>query len=65
MRPEILNEGLITEIDFKNIASKVWNWFKKKINALWEWFVKRIKTLRDKIVKLLDNNSISDILESF
>ena len=60
-----LNEGVITEIDFKNIASKVWNWFKKKMKDLWNWFVEKIKALRDKIVELLNTSPINDILESF
>jgi hypothetical protein len=60
-----LNEGLITEIDFKGIASKVWNWLKNKFTELWNWFVEKIKAFRDKIKELLDNSPINDVLESF
>ena len=60
-----LNEGLITEVDFKGIASKVWNWLKKKFTELWSWFVEKIKAFRDKIVELLNNSPINDILDSF
>ena len=60
-----LNEGLITEIDFKAIASKVWNWFKDKIKSLWNWFVEKIKALRAQIVELLNKSPIQDILADF
>ena len=37
-----LNEGVISEFDFKGMVSKAWNWLKSKLQDLWNWF-KNIK----------------------
>ena len=60
-----LNEGVISEFDFKGMISKVWNWLKEKLSSLWESFKKMIQSLFDKIKDLINNYSIGDILQDF
>ena len=60
-----LNEGLITEFDFKGMVSKVWNRLKEKLNSLWDSFKKMIQSLFDKVKDLIKNYSLGDILQDF
>jgi len=60
-----LNEGLISEFDFKGIVSKVWNWLKDKLKSLWDNFKKMIQAFAVKIKDLINNYSMGDILQDF
>ena len=60
-----LNEGVISEFDFKGMVSKAWNWLKSKLQDLWNWFKNMINDLAQKIKDLINNYSIGDILQDF
>ena len=60
-----LNEGVISEFDFKGMVSKAWNWLKSKLQDLWNWFKNMINDLAKKIKDLINNYSIGDILQDF
>ena len=60
-----LDEGVISEFDFKGMISKVWNWLKDKLKSLWNWFKEKIESLATQIRDLINNYSIGDVLHDF
>ena len=53
---KMLSEGTLSEINFKKIIGKAWEFFKSKVANLWNWFAKRIAAIRDHVVKLITGN---------
>ena len=60
----LLTEGTITEVSFKNVVSKAWNWFKEKITQLWNWFSERVKKIVNTVIETI-NQGIYFALQTF
>ncbi len=60
-----LNEGVISEVDFKAMVAKAWNALKGKLLALYEGFKKMITSFINNIKELLNNYSLGTIVQEF
>jgi len=60
-----LNEGVISEIDFKALVAKAWNALKDKLISLYNNFKKMISKLGDNLKSLINNYSLGTIVQDF
>tara|TARA_Y100000590_G_C15619972_1_gene977185 strand:- start:55 stop:1386 length:1332 start_codon:yes stop_codon:yes gene_type:complete len=51
----LLTEGMIDEIAFKNMIGKAWNWFKNKVSKIWNWVKEQLSKIKETFLELWED----------